>query len=71
MKKNQKITEKTTLQEALKVKGAEEVLSKFKLPCLHCPMAAYELHALQIGEVCNRYGIDSKKLLEELNKLLK
>jgi hypothetical protein len=66
--KTKKITSKTKIEEVLKVKGAEDVLEKFKFPCLHCPMAKYELSFLSIGDVCKGYGIDEKKLLGELNK---
>ncbi len=74
-KENQKeektmpITQETTLEEVLKHKGAEEILSHYNLPCLHCPMSAMEMGVLKIGEVCKTYGIDSDKVLAELQKL--
>lgn len=63
------ITKETTLEEVLKHKGAEEILSRYSLPCLHCPMSAMEMGVLKIGEVCETYGIDSDKVLAELQAL--
>ena len=64
-----KITKNTTLDKILKVKGAEEVLAKHNVPCLTCPMAQMEMDTLNIGDICNMYNIDLKKVLEDLNKL--
>jgi hypothetical protein len=66
-----KITKNTTLEEILKIKGAEDVLAKFNLPCLSCPMASFEMGRLKIGEVAKVYSLDLKNLLKELNKLTK
>lgn len=66
-----KVNESTVLSEVLKIKGAEEVLAKHKLPCLSCPMASMELGMLKLGEVCRTYGIDVKKVLQDLKKLNK
>lgn len=63
-----KITEDTTLAEILERPKASKILEKYNLPCLHCPMAAYEMGMLKIGEVARMYGIDLKNLLKELNK---
>ena len=63
-----KVTEKTVLEKVLKIKGADEVLEKFQTPCLHCPMAAYEMAQLTIGDITRTYGIDLKGLLKELNE---
>jgi hybrid cluster-associated redox disulfide protein len=63
-----KITEEMTLIEILNFPRAREVLEKHSLPCLHCPMAAFELGTLRIGEVAKMYGIDLKSLLDDLNK---
>lgn len=65
-----KITDDTILADILKYPGANEILEKYKLPCLHCPMSAYEMNMLRIGDVAKKYGIDIKGLLEELNKSL-
>ena len=63
-----KITEKTTLGEALKVRGGNDILEHFNTPCVHCPMAAMEMNKLKLGEIAAMYGIDLKGLLRELNK---
>lgn len=63
------ITKETTLKEILSHEGAEEILSKYRLPCLHCPMSAMEMGVLKLGEVCQTYGIDGDKVLEELQQL--
>ncbi len=66
-----KIIEDTILADILKVKGAEEILTNFNVPCLDCPFAKFEIENLKIGEVCEKYGINTNKLLEELNKNIK
>jgi len=63
----EKITKNTLLSEILKKSGAEKTLVKYNLPCLSCPMAKFEMEKLKIGEVCETYGINLDKLLEELN----
>ncbi len=63
-----KITKDTTLADVLKKPGAGTVLEKHNTPCLHCPMAAYEMGMLKIGDVAKTYGIDLKALLKELNE---
>jgi len=63
-----KITEDTTLSEILRLPAASKILAKYNLPCLHCQMAAYEIGRLKIGEVSKMYGIDTRRLLDELNK---
>jgi adenine-specific DNA methylase len=62
-----KITNKTTLSKILDKKGAYEILAKHGVPCISCPMASFELEKLEIGQVCKMYGIDSKKLIKDLN----
>jgi len=64
-----KITSNTKLADIMKMKGGEEVLSKYNVPCLSCPMAQAEMDFLKIGDVCKTYGIDEKKVLAALNKL--
>lgn len=67
----EKITEKTNLSEILKNPKLTEILLKYNLPCLSCPFAKMELENLEIGKVCNLYGIDTQKVLKELNEKLK
>jgi len=64
-----KIDENSTVAEVLDIKGAEEVLTKHNFPCLGCPMAKMEIDSLKLGQVCNMYGIDCKKILEDIGKL--
>ena len=66
-----RITKETTLAEILKDPRTEEILKKFNLPCLGCPMAKYEMESLKIGEICKMYGVDLGKLLKELNSVYK
>ena len=64
-----KITEKTTILEAMINPKAKGVLAKYNLPCLSCPMAQMEIDKLKLGEVCEMYGLNLKGLLKELNGL--
>ena len=65
------ITEKTTLEKIIGRKGAAKILNKNGVPCLSCPMMSEEIDKLEIGKVCKAYGLDLKKILGELNKLIK
>ncbi len=62
-----KITIKTTLKKILESPKSEEVLIKYGVPCVSCPMAAFELEELEIGKVAKMYKLDLKSILEELN----
>jgi hybrid cluster-associated redox disulfide protein len=62
------ITKNTTLKNILDKPGAEEILMKHNLPCLSCPMAAMEISELKLGEVCEAYGLNLNKILQDLNK---
>jgi hypothetical protein len=64
---NQEITAKSTLAEVLNHPNGKVALEKFEVPCLFCPMAAMEMNELQIGQICEMYGIELKNLLEEIN----
>ena len=63
-----KFTKDSKLSEIIKADKGPEILSKFGVPCPTCPHFAAEADMLTIGDVCNTYGIDLKKLLEALNK---
>ena len=63
-----KVTKDTKLAEILRTPGADKILEKHNTPCLHCPMAAYEMGTLKIGEIAKTYGINLKALLDELNE---
>lgn len=66
-----RITKDTTLAQILKNPEAGKILSKYSLPCLHCPAARYEIGVLKIREVAKMYGIDIDSLLRDLNKNMK
>ena len=61
-----KFNQKSTLKNILKKNGAE-ILAKHGVPCLSCPMASLEIDKLEIGKVCKMYGLNSQKILKELN----
>ena len=63
-----KITKKTKLSEILDKKKFEKILEKYEFPCVSCPFARMEMENLDLGSVCEMYGIDSGKLIKELNK---
>ena len=62
-----KYTKETKLEEVMKSPDARDIISKFNIPCLHCPMAAYEAKMLTLGQISSNYGIDLDGLLKELN----
>ena len=64
-----KITEDTTLTELLEHPEAKKILEKYNLPCLQCPFAKIEAEKLKIGQICQQYGIETKKLLKELSEI--
>lgn len=66
-----KVTKDTLLIELLEKKEARKILEKYNLPCLSCPFAAFELQNLTLGEVAKFYQLKLKKILKELNKVLK
>jgi hypothetical protein len=60
-------TEKSTLEEILEFPKAEDVLLKYNVPCLGCPMAKLEMRDLTLEQICVSYDIDQEKLLTDLN----
>ena len=60
----ERITKDTTIAEALKFPGAEEVLSKYRIGCIGCPMVSFE----KIEDIAIMHGTDLDKLLKELNE---
>jgi len=62
-----RITANTTIEKVLEMPGGEQVLAKYKVPCLACPMAKYEIGNLKLGDVCKVYGINLMDLLKALN----
>lgn len=63
-----KITKDTNLADIMKLPGAEKIMAKYKVPCLTCPMAKFEIGFLKIGQICQTYKIDVNDLLKELNE---
>lgn len=63
-----KIISDSTLKYIMKIKGAEEILTKHGVPCTSCPYASFEIGELRIGEVCKMYGLNLSEILKELNK---
>jgi len=59
--------EKTTLEEVMEFPGVEDILVKYDVPCLGCPMAKMEMQDLTIGQICSNYSIDQAGLLADLN----
>jgi len=66
-----KVDEHTKLGKIMKLKGVDKILVKHKVPCVSCPMAKMEIDNLEIGNVCEMYGLKKKELLLEINQLLK
>lgn len=66
-----KITSKTKLRELLENQDITEILINHGFPCVMCPMARMEMDILELGAVCEMYGIDEIDLIEELNSFLK
>ena len=64
------ITRDSTLAEILELPEAEKTLAQHNLPCLWCPFARFEAKDLKIGQICQAYGIEIGKLLQELNNLI-
>ncbi|MEM2282317.1 MAG: hypothetical protein QXH26_02045 [Candidatus Hadarchaeales archaeon] len=64
------VTEETPLSELMENPKALAVLSKHGLPCLFCPAVGFEMGFLKVGQVAKAYGLDVKKLLEDLNRAL-
>ena len=62
------MNEETLLGDILKKPYGAKILSKYELPCLHCPMAALEMGVLKIGDVSRMYRLDLEKILKELNQ---
>jgi len=65
-----KVTEKTKLEELFKLDGVTDILLSHNFPCVMCPMAKMEMDLLDLGSVCEMYGINKKDLLNEINEFL-
>ena len=69
MENKNKFSEESTLGEIINAPGAYEILKKHGVPCVTCPMMAYELNSLKLKDVSKMYGIELKGLLEDLGKM--
>lgn len=58
-----KITKDTTIADALKYPGVADVLTRYGVVCLGCPMMSLE----RIEDIARIHGIDIDRLLKELN----
>jgi len=63
-----KITKKTKLAVIIEEKKFQKILDKYEFPCVSCPYARYEMESLELGNICEMYGIDSVGLIKELNE---
>lgn len=61
------IDKNTSLEEILEQEELIEILKKYDVPCLTCPMAQLEMSQLELGQICDNYNIDAEKLIKELN----
>jgi hypothetical protein len=66
-----KVTENTVLSSILDNPKTKKVLADYSVPCLTCPFAAEEIENLKIGYICKTYGINVKKIINDLNKAVK
>lgn len=64
---DKKITAESTLAEVMNHPKGKEIMEKFEVPCLTCPMAKLEMNELQIGQICEMYGISLEELLVDIN----
>ncbi|MEI6131520.1 MAG: DUF1858 domain-containing protein [Bacillota bacterium] len=61
------VTKDMTIMDVLKVnRGTAEVFMRSGMHCLGCPSASGE----SIEDACYAHGIDSDKLINELNEFL-
>jgi hypothetical protein len=63
-----KINRKTKLKDIIDNEKSRNILEEFGFPCLFCPHMKSEIETLEIGYVCDNYGIDDKKLIKKLNE---
>lgn len=67
--KKYEINRDTTLEEVMQIPGAQAILFENHVPCLSCPMGAYEMPMLKLGMVCDMYGLEYDKIVKELKRL--
>ena len=69
MPKKDDINRDTTLEKVMQIPGAQAILFENHVPCLSCPMGAYEMPMLKLGMVCDMYGLEYDKIVKELKRL--
>lgn len=65
-----KITSETKIKEILDREDLFEILMAHGFPCVSCPISRMEMDILDIGSVCEMYGINEIDLLEDINDFL-
>ena len=63
-----KITKESTLEEVLNHPKGQEVMAKYQVPCLGCPMAAMEMKELTMEQIAQNYDLDLEAILQDLNE---
>jgi hypothetical protein len=63
-----KFDKNTKLSAIIQNPNHNKVLHREGVPCVTCPMAKFEMDSLEIGQICEMYGLDLEKILNELNK---
>ncbi len=66
-----KITSKTKIAKLFAKKTLLNVLKKYEVPCVSCPIAKQEIDKNSIGYVCDIYGLPKEEIIKELNKKAK
>ena len=69
--KLEQITESTSLDKLVSNERIYPILQKYGVPCIDCPMMQDEFDQLNLKKVCELYGINYKKIIEEINGVLK
>lgn len=65
--KPRKFGKNTKLADIVQDKNNLEVLAKYGVPCVHCPMMKQEMTKLKIGDIAKMYCLDLEAILKELN----
>ena len=63
-----KFSKNSKLSEIIVDQNNNNILHENGVPCVSCPMAKFEMDSLEIGQICERYGLDLQKILDDLNK---
>ena len=60
------INKNTLLAELFEREEYKRALEALGVPCFSCPFFKEEASYLTVGEVCERFNLDFKKLIKEL-----